>query len=184
MKHNPQIRPATLDDVPAICRIARQNALSLRQSSLSKAELEQKGFLVSDYTRQDYANLIVRYPQSFALLAVGEVVAFLLGQDYTDLDFSYVVNRAMLKHTSEPFSVIKQVFVAPGQTGKGYGRMLYEHFIRQVQQDVYAAVVYDPTLENKGSAAFHEKLGFSKALEVVAEDDLKRHIYRYQYGIK
>lgn len=176
------IRKATGADVPAICALAKSQSLAVMEEQLTREELEDRGFLVSDYTAKDYLRLLRRHPNSYVLVADGRIRAFLLGQDERELELGKMVNMEILAQSDTPFAVIKQIFVDPEHSGKGYGRALYQHFIKEVRRDVYAAVVMDLKLENRGSAAFHHKLGFERMLEVCCEDGLTRWVFCRAWG--
>lgn len=176
------IRQAGAFDASVIASLAQNISLSTLVGTMSREEMETKGFLVSDYSAKDYARLLKRHPMSYVLISNAKIAGFLLGQYERELEMAKMVNVEMLARSRVPFAVIKQVAVALEQTGKGYGRALYQHFIKKAGCDVYAAVVMDPELSNKGAAAFHHRLGFDKAFELVCEDGLNRCVFHRQWG--
>ncbi|MDL2327252.1 GNAT family N-acetyltransferase [Ruminococcaceae bacterium OttesenSCG-928-A11] len=176
------IRKAEYNDIPAIVTMARANDIRTLLDEMYTDEAEKRGFLISAYGVRDYERLLYRHPGSLVLEACGKVVAFLIGQDERELDLGKMLNIQLFAQGDRPFAVIKQICVAPEHMGKGYGRALYQQYIKAVRRDVYAAVVMHPDLSNHASVAFHQKLGFEKVFENVGEDTLDRWVFRRSWG--
>lgn len=56
------------------------------------------------------------------------------------------------------------IYLAPGATGKGVGRELLDHLVRQLRADgFYAGLIAVITADNEGSLQFHRRAGFADA---------------------
>ena len=63
------------------------------------------------------------------------------------------------------FSAEVSVYLAPDQTGRGYGRLLYEHLLPELEARGFRTAVGGIALPNEASIALHESLGFEKVAE-------------------
>ena len=60
------------------------------------------------------------------------------------------------------FTIEHSVYVAPGQEGKGVGRLLMAELIRLAKEGGYHCMVGGIDASNIGSIAFHKKFGFTE----------------------
>jgi phosphinothricin acetyltransferase len=60
------------------------------------------------------------------------------------------------------FTVETSVYLAPTQTGRGFGSALYESLIENLRAQNIHCVVGGVALPNSASVALHEKFGFTK----------------------
>ena len=60
------------------------------------------------------------------------------------------------------FTIEHSVYVAPGQEGKGVGRLLLSELIRLAKEGGYHCMVGGIDASNIGSIAFHKKFGFTE----------------------
>jgi len=165
-------RTATIEDIPAIVELADGFLLP----ALSQADREHHGFLVSNFTETVYRDFIARQAYFQVLENAGVIRAFLLAYDSDLIDADNRVDQAAKDFCQEPFVLIKQICVAPDAAGKGYGRRLYEWLrARTAHRAQAAAIVLEP--RNQPSVVFHQRLGFTKALELVADDGRLRGIW-------
>lgn len=171
------IRKAIIDDLPEIVRIAQLNSLEYRKAEIGAERLEKIGFLVSEYSFEDYYRLVADNPLCLVSLQGGQITGFLIGYDSEQLSEESSVNRTMLKFFTWPFAVIKQISVDPTFMGCGCGRALYGYFCDMVKKDVAAVVVVDGSIQNKGSVAFHKRLGFVPTVTATESDGMRRWIF-------
>lgn len=59
-------------------------------------------------------------------------------------------------------SVESTVYLKNGESGNGYGTLLYQELLSQLQTQNVHAVIGGIALPNEGSIALHEKFGFKK----------------------
>lgn len=171
-----EISRASTDDVPAIKEIAEQ----WRMGDRNESDLMDRGFLVSDFTVDDYKHLVASSDYCFVARRDGHIVGFLLAYSQAALKTIDDTTADWVGTRLDDFVVIKQVAVAPSQTGRGIGRELYLHIINQVRGRglrLVAAVVDTPL--NVRSRAFHRKLGFTEAYTLRHADRRMRSIWVY-----
>lgn len=60
------------------------------------------------------------------------------------------------------FAVESTIYLAPGTTGRGIGRRLYEALLQQLQQRGLHTAIGGIALPNAASVALHEALGFAR----------------------
>lgn len=60
------------------------------------------------------------------------------------------------------FSVESSIYLAPAQTGRGFGSALYQSLLDDLRARNIHCVIGGAALPNPASVALHEKLGFTK----------------------
>lgn len=60
------------------------------------------------------------------------------------------------------FTIEHSVYVAPGQEGKGIGKLLLAELIRLAKEGGYHCMIGGIDADNKGSIEFHKKFGFTE----------------------
>lgn len=165
------IRKARLEDAHAITELAAENAIA----NLDTPQMKHKGFLVSNYSKEQYETFIHENELFYVLEDSGKIQGFLLAFHDYDLNYDNLVNKRIRKHAKNNFVVIKQICIRREVRKQGYGRMLYEYLMSSVDKDIFLAVVLEPY--NEASVHFHDKLGFKQVFTVHAEDQMKRGIY-------
>ncbi len=75
---------------------------------------------------------------------------------YKLLDYELMGFYAFEK-TDEPLIKLNFLFVDPSQIGKGYGKILLEHFLERAKESGYQAVTLDA---DPNAEAFYRKQGF------------------------
>ncbi|QSI47738.1 GNAT family N-acetyltransferase [Thermobispora bispora] len=171
-----EISRANIDDVPAIKEIAEQWRIGDRDES----DLMDRGFLVSDFTIDDYKHLVASSDYCFVARRGDKVVGFLLAYSQDTLKVIDDTTADWVGTRLDDFVVVKQVAVAPSETGNGIGRELYYHLISLVRGKglrLVAAVVDTPL--NVRSRAFHRTLGFTEAFSLRHTDGRMRSIWVY-----
>ncbi|MDB5797388.1 MAG: phosphinothricin acetyltransferase [Paucimonas sp.] len=136
------IRPVVQADAQAICDIYNHyilhTAITFEQQALGPEAMAQR---IADTTR-DYPWL------------VAEREGRLAGYAYA----TRWRTRAAYDQTVE-----STIYLAPGASGQGLGRTLYQALLDALRQAGMHAVVGCIALPNPGSIALHEKCGFTHA---------------------
>ena len=139
------LRIATVNDIPAMLEIYAPFVLNTTNS-----------FEYTVPTQEAFTQRFLHYTETFPWL-VWEENGKVLGYAYGSLPFS----RAGYRWCCEV-----SIYVAPQAHGQGIGRRLYhalENLLWKLGYRVIYAVV---TSENKGSLAFHEKVGYRFCAEL------------------
>lgn len=171
-----EIRRATAADIPAIVAIAEQWKLGERPMS----DLMDRGFLVSDFSSEDYQHLVAASDYCYVACRDGVVVGFLLAYGQRSLGEIDDTTAEWVATRLDDFVVIKQVAVDPAHAGSGVGRELYLHLIECLRgQGVQLVAAVVDTPPNVRSRAFHRKLGFTEAFSLQHPDGRTRSIWRY-----
>ncbi len=169
------IRKAIIEDAKEILSIASSNTLS----GLSKAE-RKNGFLVSNFSLEDYEIFIEKHELFYVLIENDIVQAFLLAYFPEELDDTQIINKKIKEYAVKPYVVIKQICVSRSSANKGYASKLYEYFIEHVKKDIFLAVVLEPY--NEASIMFHMKHRFEQLIAITAEDNILRGIFYRAYN--
>ncbi len=169
-----QIRETTLDDISAIIKIAEINDIN----NISTKQAEEKGFMVPEFTKEEYEDFVERdYVSFFVSIENNKVVGYILAYPSEYIDPEHELNSHIKNNHCNDFLLIKQISVHPNDMSKGYGTKLYQHLFGQTdKKPAYVAVVMEP--RNDRSNKFHEKIGFKKAFEYMHSDGRKRLILR------
>ncbi|WEK55887.1 MAG: GNAT family N-acetyltransferase [Candidatus Cohnella colombiensis] len=166
---NTIIRKAQMSDLPDIVKLAKENNLD-RISTAS----QQKGFLVSNFSMEQYEQCI-QQNELFFVIEVAQVVrGFLLAYRKHELDSTSLIYRKIMKHAKDDFTLIKQICIERNSHQHGYGSRLYDYIMLNTEHDIYLAIVLEPI--NKASINFHFKLGFKQISTFIGEDQKKRGI--------
>ncbi len=169
-----RIRKAQISDLDAIISIAEEN-------KLQNDALDNEGFLVSEFTRNDYIDMLKKYVHFYVTEKRGKVCAFAFGYMDSDLDRSLIVNKSIIEYSESSFFIIKQICVSRKMKGKGIATQLYEYLKELIEVPIFVSIVKEPY--NEASVNFHLKLQFVKVLEVEAEDGMIRFIYRFSDAV-
>ncbi|MBI4724613.1 MAG: GNAT family N-acetyltransferase [Rhodomicrobium sp.] len=176
---------ATSFDLEEILNIASK-------SSLNNEQPAGTGFLISQYTLDDYNEFLLdqenekendKNKKTIWLMAAktrdGMCVGFLLAYlgvyatgkrrngkpRVADGDTSLIVFDMLGKHV--PFVIIKQLCIEPEYRRKGIGKAFYNFFYTEICPDrlshSFAAIVAAP--RNNASEAFHKAMGFTRTLQ-------------------
>ena len=174
------IRKAELKDVPFLLHCSRQLSLSNRSADA----LASSGFLVSDYTEDQYKHFIGHADHFYiASLPDDTALGFLLAYSDTLIDQAKEWTNTFLCHYLwPPFTLIKQICVLDNYSSKGVASLLYTQLHRLTSGvPSVAAVVADPP--NQRSMGFHAKLGFHNILNIMPpEEDGGRELMIWWYA--
>src|SRR5690606_12622496 len=147
----PENRRATAADTPAIDASAAQWKLGERTMS----DLMDRGFLVSDFSSEDYQHLVAASDYCYVACRDGVVVGFLLAYGQRSLGEIDDTTAEWVATRLDDFVVIKQVAVDPAHAGRGVGLELYLHLIERLLgqgAQLVAAVVDDQsTIRSRAS---------------------------------
>ena len=136
------IRPVTLADAAAICRIydhyIARTVITFEEEPVSPAEMEQR-----------IAAITPQYPW-----LVAEEEGVVMGYAYASTWRSRSAYRFVAETT---------VYLAPEAMGRGLGRSLYTALLASLRERGFHAAMGVIALPNDTSVALHEKLGFFKA---------------------
>lgn len=152
------IAPVCAADLDAIHELAEAWTLPRLKST-------EEGFLVSNFSRERYGQLLDE-PNVFLKAELeGVIVGFLYGFSSEYVKPDDVVNSLVRYSLTGPFFIIKQICIARNQPNtRGVATALYERVKEQQQGLIAAAVVLGPP--NPRSIAFHEKQGFEQWFEI------------------
>ncbi len=150
-------------------------AESRRLDESDPAAAGRDGFLVSDYTLDDYRGRLADAEHFWVAVKGGEVVGFLLAYSDERLEPEEWLNHR-IKTALGSFLVIKQVCVSRGAARQGVASRLYHHVLEQwLASPVIAAVVSEP--HNHASSQFHRKLGFEELTHLTPPDGRQRTVW-------
>ena len=136
-----EIRPCRPDDCQAICDIynyyVENTVISFEETALTVVELEER---VAACTRN--------YPW---LVCVAD--NRLVGYAYANKWQQRSAYRLCAETT---------VYLRPGETGRGYGRALYQALLPLLHQQGLQVAIAGIALPNEASVKLHESIGFTK----------------------
>lgn len=137
---------------------------------LSNLDDPSHGFLVSNFTLDEYRSFLAEDNIFVKAEVDGEIVGFLYGYSSEEINVNDLTNSLVKYNFSEEFFVIKQVCIARNSSGtKGVSSALYDWIKKEVDAWLVAAVVLDPS--NPRSIAFHKKQGFVQYFEIMPAAD-------------
>ncbi|MFJ8824668.1 GNAT family N-acetyltransferase [Streptomyces sp. NPDC102467] len=154
----------------AIVALAEERRLDPRNPQAGRA-----GFLVSDYTRDDYRARLSSAEHFWVAVKGPEVLGYLLAYSDERIGPDEWLNHR-IKTTLGSFLVIKQICVSRTAARRGVASRLYHHLLEQWQgSPVIAAVVSVPF--NEASTLFHRKLGFEELTRLTPPDGKERMVW-------
>ena len=172
-----EIIHAEMEYLEDIFKIAQMYSLS----NLSTNHASESGFLVSDFSIDDYKQFIEDNRLFWILLEAGELRAFMLAIDPKKQVLDPGLNNKVQEFGLDEYLLIKQICIHPDHTSKGIASRIYKTFIKEHHDiPLVASIVTDPP--NPISINFHNKMGFKLAFEYAAPDGLPREIWVYTKG--
>jgi len=165
------IRKARVADAATVYGIAMQYDLNAEevQESLSK------GFLVSAYSKKEYAGFAEDSNFFYLFEIDAGAIAFLLAFSGHSPHIG-PFRETFFEAAGDDFVLIKQVCVDRRYQRGGYGSALYRKVLSDARdRAVAAAIVLQPY--NDASVRFHEKLGFRKTIEFTPQDSMRRGLW-------
>lgn len=168
-----EINRASVNHLSRILQISKENSLS----RLSKKSAENTGFLVSDFSKNEYEKFIKTADYFFVAQKDDEVLGFVLAYSSRMIKKNEWLNMLIKARHPEDFVLIKQICVKRELAGKGVADILYRYLFKEAAGEAfYTAIVLDPP--NPRSFAFHEKHGFKKVMEERPPDGMLRGVWR------
>ncbi|MEV8309523.1 GNAT family N-acetyltransferase, partial [Streptomyces flavidovirens] len=150
-------------------------AESRRLDPSDPAAANRDGFLVSDYTLDDYRGRLTNAEHFWVAVQGTEVLGFLLAYSDERLEPEEWLNHR-IKTALGSFLVIKQICVSRSATRQGTASRLYHHVLEQwPTSPVIAAVVSEPY--NQASSQFHHKLGFEELTRLTPPNGRQRIVW-------
>jgi putative acetyltransferase len=137
-----ELRPATRDDVTALCAMQRASLVETYEPFLGRAAVEE--FIAGGNVERYFEE---RWPQSIVAVACGEIIGV-----------------AVLEGT-----LLDLIWVNPPMRSKGIGSTLVQHIEDQAALDTDELTLEVWTV-NRRAVAFYERRGFS--VDRVLEDPL------------
>ncbi|MEB3966076.1 GNAT family N-acetyltransferase [Streptomyces kunmingensis] len=158
------------EHLDAIVALAEERRLDPRDPQAGRA-----GFLVSDYTRDDYRERLSSAEHFWVAVKGPDVLGYLLAYSDARIGPDEWLNHR-IKTTLGAFLVIKQICVSRSAARSGVASRLYHHVLEQWQSSpVIAAVVSVPF--NEASTLFHRKLGFEELTRLTPPDGKERMVW-------
>ena len=148
-----QLRPATLEDVPALAQLGRESFTAAFGHLYSAQDLA--AFLAEVHDERAVASEIAG-AECHHRLAVTEDGA-LLG--YCKL--RYPSELAEVSHAADPLE-LAQLYCAGTATGRGVGAALMDWALEQATLGGHDAIHLSVYSENYGAQRFYERYGFAK----------------------
>lgn len=145
------IRPANLQDITGIMDILERHLIQ-NLSCKDKNELEERGFLLFSFSKEEIKKFILDKYKSIFLVAIEneKVIGYALSYDLNQQPKSH--HKILYHH---------HIAVQPGK--KGVGKLLMQAIIKEAAVRQYEEIICDishaPNM-NRASIQFHKKFGF------------------------
>ncbi len=139
---NVTIRPATINDLPAILAIVNYAILHTTSNynyDIQTIEIQNQWFLDKK---------IQNFP-----IVVAEI---------NELAIGYGTYGTFREKIGYQYTVEHSVYVSEEWTGKGIGKLLINHLIQLAKSQGYHTMIGAIDADNSGSIAFHKKFGFKE----------------------
>ena len=173
------VRRAKPTDIDEIVEIATMSA----RSNIDPKDANNLGYLVSDYTIDDYKQFL-EFADYFYVILQGDVcVGYLMAySDYRIPDNDHIAYRYLSEsYGGKHFVLINQVCVRPQLRRKGIAHQLYSTLKREAEgADLLAAIIVDPP--NRASTTFHDSEGFEEIGCFLHREYGKSMLYRQRNG--
>ena len=148
----PSIRFATLQDSVALAKIynwyIENSTITFEEELVSAGDMAQR-IAVTDNTRPWF---VLEVSSADGKEHVSEILGYAYAARWKD--------RSAYRFARET-----SIYLAPDQSGEGYGQLLYERLIAALRETEIHMLIAGIALPNAASIALHEKLGFKKAGE-------------------
>lgn len=157
------ISPVTHADIERIA--------ALQERLLLPVENPDDGFLVSAFSREQYAHFIENYEYFYKAEEQGRMLGVLMAYRSEHVSPADVNNSLIRASVIGDFVLVKQIFLAPEAAGKGVGRQLYRRLFADAGEQLpfVCAIVLEPF--NRRSCDFHSRLGFTEYLHFTPVPD-------------
>jgi ribosomal protein S18 acetylase RimI-like enzyme len=150
------LRPATIDDVPALATLGRESFVVKFGNLYGPADLEP--FLEQAYSEKSVARDIADPERSHCLAEEdGKLVGF--------CKLGLASQYASYSDAERPIDLM-QLYCDPAQTGRGIGARLMHWALDEARQGGADAILLSVFSENFGAQRFYERYGFSKIADI------------------
>lgn len=157
-----EIRNVLKKDLPALHSLAEEWLLE------NQEEPEESGFLVSNFTMEQYQNFLETAEHFFLAIIDNHIAGFVLAYSKDRISPSEVLNSILKNIVIEDFVLIKQICVS-----KKYPIVavpLYEHLFNKTHNYfLFTAIVEEPI--NIRSINFHKNMGFEFFTNILPPKD-------------
>lgn len=152
------LRPATLDDIPALATLARESFVA-KFGHLYQAE-DLDAFL-SEYRTESRYRTELLDPGTRITLALegGKLLGYVL------LALGKSFDERPLPHPRKP-AFLSQLYCDPEATGRGIGTALMDWSMNEVRRWGADAVQLSVFSENFGAQRFYQRYGFEKIADI------------------
>ena len=178
-RNAPLIRNAKASDAEDLEALAKSVSLKHLRSQYT-VDIEKVGFLVSEFTKNQYLNFIETAEHFLVLHEGSKLVGFVLAYSSEKIDPTKEETNMFIKdNLCDKFVLIKQVCVSSVCRGKGYGKLLYRELFARIihfyggddgtRRPLYTVIVKRPL--NQVSIDFHESTGFTETDKYTPSND-------------
>ena len=167
------IKKATSEHLTDIFNLAR--SLSLQR--MPPDQSERLGFLVSEFTKEDYLSYIEKADHFYVLYQGHGLCGFLYAYSSDLIAENEWMNQLIKSQHPDPFVLIKQICIQPFLMGKGLATHLYQHLFQQTTDcPLFTVIVTEP--HNQRSVDFHRGHGFKEVFRRTPPDGLPREVWK------
>lgn len=151
-----ELRPATLDDVPALAALGRESFIAAFGHLYRPADLA--AFLAEVHDEDAVAREVAgeECRHRLAVARDGSLIGY--------CKLRYPSKLAALCSASDPLE-LGQLYCAGSATGQGVGAALMEWALAEADAGNHDAVVLSVYSENYGAQRFYERYGFAKTAD-------------------
>ena len=168
-----KIKKAAQEHLTDIFTLARSLSLQRMPSDQSG----QLGFLVSEFTKEDYLSYIQNADHFYVLYEGDALCGFLYAYSSDLITENEWMNQLIKSKHPEPFVLIKQICIQPHLMGKGLATHLYQHLFQQTADcPLFTVIVTEPY--NQRSVDFHKGHGFKEVFRRTPPDGIPREVWK------
>ncbi|WP_446010277.1 GNAT family N-acetyltransferase [Candidatus Electrothrix sp.] len=170
---NVTIEQATAEHLTDIFNLSRSLSLQRMPSEQS----EQLGFLVSEFTQEEYLSYIEKADHFYVLYEGDTLCGFLYAYSSDLIAEDEWMNQLIKSKHPEPFVLIKQICIQPFLMGKGLATHLYQHLFQQTADcPLFTVIVTEPY--NQRSVDFHKGHDFKEIFRRTPPDGIPREVWK------
>ena len=140
------IRPANSSDIEQISGIVDACWTSCFSGFLPQPVMER---FTGEHRRAEFSRQLSYGAAIYVLLVDGVITAVCAGKACGKNPFA------------EHFEIV-QLYVAPEKQGRGYGKKLLMHTLRQARRSGLAYAALETAAENRSARAFYQRFGFEE----------------------
>lgn len=165
--HEVSIRKVEENELESVLEISK----TLTLASINDSEkASQKGFLVSEFTLDDYKKFYNEAEYFYVAEIDNQIAGFLLAYKSESIKPKEVANSLLKYNLAEPFVLIKQIGTANEFLRQGVATQLYKYLLDIVDDRGFAAAIVNEPV-NYSSINFHQVLGFNHLCNIMPPED-------------